>query len=157
MWLCHVEPFCCRFFLLGLIRVGALAGSLMLPAATLVALVNQRSEQFSEQDARMQSAATPEELLVTFDPLAEACVGTPCSGPNRAAPSTFGSATSKRLPSVAGVDRASSAGLADRSQFDQPRSSTWWAAGAAMSLSSSSLGSSRPAQCVTAPSETLRR
>ena len=60
----------------------------------------------------MQSAGTPEELLVTFDPVAEACVGTRCSGPNRAAPSTFGSAASKRLLSVAGVDRASSTGLA---------------------------------------------
>ncbi|MFT4865336.1 MAG: hypothetical protein ACI8RE_001524 [Ilumatobacter sp.] len=40
MWLCHVESFCCGFFPLGLIRVGALAGGLMRLAATLVALVN---------------------------------------------------------------------------------------------------------------------
>lgn len=115
-----------------LIRVGALFGSLMLLVATLVALVNQRSELFNEQDARVQSAATaatnsvqntllraravlevstadttPEELLVTFDASAEACVGTVCSGPDLAALSTFGSAASQPLPSVAVVDRAS--------------------------------------------------
>ncbi|MGK0276236.1 MAG: diguanylate cyclase (GGDEF)-like protein [Ilumatobacter sp.] len=117
---------------MGLIRVGALVASLMLLAATLVALVDHRSDLLGEQDARVLSAATaatnsvqntvlraravvevsnadtsPEELLATFDASAEACVGTRCSGPDLAALSTFDSAASKSLPSIAVVDRMS--------------------------------------------------
>jgi diguanylate cyclase (GGDEF)-like protein len=121
---------------MGFIRVGALVGSLMLLVATLVALVDHRSDLFSEQDARVQSAAmaatnsiqntvlraravvevsnadtSPEELLATFDVSAEACVGTRCSGPDLAALSTFGLAASQSLPSVAVVDRTSNSVL----------------------------------------------
>ena len=40
-----------------LIRVGALFGSLMLLVATLVSLINQRSELYDEQDTQVSSAA----------------------------------------------------------------------------------------------------
>jgi hypothetical protein len=84
----------------GFIRVGALVGSLMLLVATLVALVDHRSDRYSEQDMRAQTAAamasnsvqdtvlraravlavstantSPEELLATFGATVEACVG----------------------------------------------------------------------------------
>tara|TARA_R110002110_G_C13393585_1_gene712169 strand:+ start:123 stop:1385 length:1263 start_codon:yes stop_codon:yes gene_type:complete len=121
---------------MGFIRVGALVGSLMLLVATLVALVDHRSDLHTEQDARVQAAAaaatnsiretvlraravlevstadtSPEELLATFDATVEACVGTRCSGPDLAALSTFGSAASKSLPTVAVVDSASNSVL----------------------------------------------
>jgi diguanylate cyclase (GGDEF)-like protein len=120
----------------GLIRVSALVGSLMLLVATLVALVDHRSDLNSEQDARVQAAAaaatnsvqntilraravlevstadtSPEELLATFDVTVEACVGTRCSGPDLAALSTFGAAASKLLPTIAVVDSASNSVL----------------------------------------------
>ena len=101
-----------------LIRVGALFGSLMILVATLVSLINQRSDLYDEQDTRVSSAAliatnsvqttllraravvevasigsTPEALLRTFDDSAEACIGTNCSGPNLAALGTFGAAS----------------------------------------------------------------
>ena len=121
---------------MGFIRVGALVGSLMLLVATLVALVDHRSDLYSEQDMRVQTAAamasnsvqdtvlraravlavstantSPEELLATFGATVEACVGPRCSGPDLAALSTFGSAASKSLPTVAVVDSASNSVL----------------------------------------------
>jgi diguanylate cyclase (GGDEF)-like protein len=120
----------------GYVRVGALVGSLTLLVATLIALVDHRFDAHSEQDARVQAAAiaatnsirdtvlraravlevstadtSPEELLATFDATVEACVGTRCSGPDLAALSTFGSAASKSLPTVAVVDSASNSVL----------------------------------------------
>jgi diguanylate cyclase (GGDEF)-like protein len=108
----------------------------MLLVATLVALVDHRSDLNSEQDARVQAAAaaatnsvqntilraravlevstadtSPEELLATFDVTVEACVGTRCSGPDLAALSTFGAAASKLLPTIAVVDSASNSVL----------------------------------------------
>ena len=108
----------------------------MLLVATLVALVDHRSDPYSEQDMRVQTAAamasnsvqdtvlraravlavstantSPEELLATFGATVEACVGPRCSGPDLAALSTFGSAASKSLPTVAVVDSASNSVL----------------------------------------------
>jgi len=122
--------------LVGLVRVGALVGSLMLLVATLVALIDHRSELYSDQDARVQAAAaaatnsvqdtilraravlelstadtSPDELLATFGGTVEACVGTRCSGPDLAALSTFGSAAAQPLPTVAVVDPASNSVL----------------------------------------------
>jgi diguanylate cyclase (GGDEF)-like protein len=121
---------------MGFVRVGALVGSMMLLVATLAALVDHRSDIDSGQNARVQAATaaatnsvqdavlraravlevstadtSPEELLATFDVTVEACVGTRCSGRDLAALSTFGSAASKSLPTVAVVDSASNSVL----------------------------------------------
>lgn len=108
----------------------------MLLVATLVALIDHRSELSSEQDARVQSAAaaatnsihdnilkaravlrvstadtSPDELLATFGETVEACVATRCSGPDLAALSAFGSAAAQPLPTVAVIDTASNSVL----------------------------------------------